>query len=99
MPSGYGRDRQGVPLTVCARCRKIELEPILGQQFLPGGGTLTDFALREDLLDDPPLGFLAVAQYETWNMPVIQPGQQTNFSSLLQVTYRPKPRGRLWKTE
>ena len=58
MPSGYGRDRQGVPLTVCARCRKIELEPIRGQQFLPGGGTLTDFALREDLLDDPALGFL-----------------------------------------
>ena len=32
-------------------------------------------------------------------MPVIQPGQQTDFSSSLQVTYRPKPRGRLWKTE
>lgn len=71
----------------------------VSQQFLPGGGTLTDVGLQADFWTSPRWGFSANAQYETWNMPVIQPGQQTNFSSSLQVTYRPKRWGKLSKID
>jgi len=69
----------------------------VSQQFLPGGGTLTDFGLHGDLWTNLRWGFSANVQYETWTMPVIQPGQQTVFSSSLQVTYRPKPWGKFSK--
>ncbi len=70
----------------------------VSQQFVPGGGTLTDFGLHGDLWTTPRWGFSANVQYETWIFPIIQPGQQTDFSSSLQVTYRPKPWGKLAKT-
>jgi len=63
----------------------------VSQQFLPGGGTLADFGVHGDLWTGPRFGFSANAQFETWTMPSIRPGQQTVFSSSLQVTYQPKP--------
>jgi hypothetical protein len=67
----------------------------VSQQFVPGGGTLTDVGVQGDLWTTPCWGFSANAQYETWTFPVIQPGQQTVFSTSLQVTYRPKTFGKL----
>jgi hypothetical protein len=63
----------------------------VSQQFLPGGGTLTDFGLHGDLWTSLRWGFSANVQYETWTFPIIQPGQQTNFATSLQLTFRPGP--------
>jgi membrane-associated phospholipid phosphatase len=61
----------------------------VSQQFVPGGGTITDFGLQGDVWTTPRWGFSANAQYEAWTFPIIRPGQQAVFSSSLQVTYRP----------
>ena len=62
----------------------------VSQVFLPGGGTLTDLGLHGDLWTSSQLGFSANVQHETWNFPVIRPGQQSDFSASLQVTFWPK---------
>lgn len=61
----------------------------VSQQFLPGGGTITDVGLRGDLWTTTELSFTANVQYETWNFPIIRPGQQTDISASLQVTFWP----------
>lgn len=99
--SWIGRDGQGAQawmnywFTPKNRVQLFFRHLKVSQQFLPGGGTLTDFGLRGDLWTTPHWGFSAIAQYETWNMPVIQPGQQAVFSTSLQVTFRPKLGGLL----
>ena len=61
----------------------------VSQQFLPGGGTLTDVALSGDIWTSPELSFSGNVQFERWNFPVIQPGQQTDISASLQVSFWP----------
>jgi membrane-associated phospholipid phosphatase len=101
--SWIGRDGQGAQAwTNCWFTPKNRLQLYfrhlkVSQQFLPSGGTLTDFGLHGDLWTSPRWGFSANVQYETWIFPIIQPGQRTVFSSSLQVTYRPKPWGKLSK--
>ncbi len=67
----------------------------VSQQFIAGGGTLTDVALNADIWTSPELSFSGNVQYESWNFPVVQPGQQANISASLQVTFWP---GR-WRLE
>ncbi|MGB2677800.1 MAG: capsule assembly Wzi family protein [Candidatus Acidiferrum sp.] len=97
MGSWIGRDGQGVQawsnywfspknrIQVNFRHEKVS------QQFLPGGGTLTDFAIRGDLWTSPRWAISANGQYESWIFPSIQPGRQTNFATSLQLTFRPGP--------
>jgi membrane-associated phospholipid phosphatase len=66
----------------------------VSQEFIPGGGTLTDVGLHGDVWTSSQLSFSGNVQYETWNFPVIRPGQQTDVSASLQVTYWPR-RGKL----
>ncbi len=103
MGSWIGRDGQGAQawtnywFTPKNRLQLYFRHLKVSQQFLPGGGTLTDFGLHGDLWTSLRWGFSANVQYETWTFPIIQPGQQTVFSSSLQVTYRPKPWGKFSK--
>src|SRR5439155_1253708 len=44
----------------------------VSQQFIPGGGTLTDVGVRNDYWLRPNFGLSTWAQYERWLFPVIQ---------------------------
>jgi len=64
----------------------------VSQNFIPGGGTLTDVGLRADWWVRPTIGVTAQVQYENWNFPVLQPGAQRDISSSLQITISPSDR-------
>jgi len=95
--SWIGRDGQGAQawanywftsknrLQVSFRHQKVSQDP----RFVPGGGTITDVGVRGDVWKNRQWGISANAQYEVWTFPVIQAGQQTNFSTSVQVTFRP----------
>jgi hypothetical protein len=61
----------------------------VSQQFVPGGGTVTDVALRGDLLTTSQVGLSTNVQYETWSFPTLRSGQQTDVSASMQVTFWP----------
>ncbi len=44
----------------------------VSQQFIPGGGSLTDVGVRSDYWLRPSIGLSAWVQYERWQFPVIQ---------------------------
>jgi hypothetical protein len=69
----------------------------VSQEFIPGGGTLTDFGARCDYPVRSNLGFSAAIQHERWLFPVIAPGVQKNLSMSLQFTYWPERWGRASK--
>jgi len=95
--SWIGRDGQGAQawanywftsknrLQISYRHQKVSQDP----RFVPGGGTITDVGVRGDMWKNRQWGISAIAQYEVWTFPVIQAGQQTNFSTAVQVTFRP----------
>ena len=93
--SWVGRDGQGAQawtnywLTPKNRIQVNFRHQKVGQDFIPGGGTLTDVGLRVDLWANKNLGISTNMQYETWLFPVILPGQQTNVSAGLQLTFWP----------
>ena len=95
--SWVGRDGQGAQawtnywFTPRTRLQLYFRHLKVSQQFIPGGGTVSDFGVQGDLWTSPRFGFSANAQFETWTIPSIRPGQQSVFSSSLQVTYQPKP--------
>jgi hypothetical protein len=64
----------------------------VSQQFLPGGGTLTDIGLHADVWTSSWLGFSTNVQYETWTFPSIQMGQHRDISGSMQVTFWPNRR-------
>jgi len=61
----------------------------VSQEFIPGGGTLTDVGVRCDYQARSNLGISAAIQHERWLFPVIAQGVQRNLSSSVQLTYWP----------
>ena len=62
----------------------------VSQEFIPGGGTLTDVGVRCDYQVRPSLGLSATVQHERWLFPVIQPGAQNNVAASLQILFQPQ---------
>ena len=60
----------------------------VSQEFIPGGGTLTDVSVRCDYQVRPSLGLSATVQHERWLFPVIQPGPQKNVSASVQILFQ-----------
>jgi membrane-associated phospholipid phosphatase len=60
------------------------------QQFIPGGGTLTDVGARGDYLVRSNLSVSASVQYERWLFPVIQPNAQRNATASVQIKFEPQ---------
>jgi hypothetical protein len=58
-------------------------------QFIPGGGTLTDFGLTADYRFRPKLGLSGWVQYERWLFPVIQANIATNVTAAMEISYEP----------
>jgi hypothetical protein len=69
----------------------------VSQEFVPGGGSLTDVGARCDYQAHSNLGLSAAIQHERWLFPVITPGVQRNLSMSLQLTYWPDSWGRASK--
>jgi hypothetical protein len=62
----------------------------VSQQFIPGGGTLTDVGVRNDYWLRPNLGLSTWAQYERWLFPVIQPNSALNVTVGVEVRFQPQ---------
>jgi hypothetical protein len=62
----------------------------VSQQFIPGGGTLTDVGARGDYWTRFNVGISASVQYEHWTFPVIQPNPATNVTASVQISFEPQ---------
>ncbi len=62
----------------------------VSQQFIPGGGTLTDVGARGDYWLRSNLSLSATVQYERWLFPVIQPGAQRNVTAAVGILFQPQ---------
>jgi len=62
----------------------------VGQQYIPGGGTLTDVGVRGDYWVRSNLSLSASVQYERWLFPVIQPNPSTNVSAAVEISFQPQ---------
>jgi hypothetical protein len=62
----------------------------VSQQFIPGGGSLTDFGVRGDYWFQRAVGFSASVQYERWLFPVIQPTPETDVSASIGLQFQPQ---------
>ena len=62
----------------------------VSQEFIPGGGTLTDVGVRGDYWVRSNLSLSASVQYERWLFPIIQPNAATNVSATVEVSFQPQ---------
>jgi len=62
----------------------------VSQQFIPNGGTLTDFGVKTDYWFRASLGLSAWVQHERWLFPVIQPNASRNVTAAVEVLFEPK---------
>lgn len=62
----------------------------MSNQFIAGGGSLTDFAIRGDFWTHSGIGISGWVQHERWLFPVIQPNESRNVSVALQISFEPQ---------
>lgn len=62
----------------------------VSQQFIPGGGTLTDVGIRGDYWTRSNIGISGWIQHERWLFPVIQPNQASNVTAAVQISFEPQ---------
>jgi membrane-associated phospholipid phosphatase len=61
----------------------------VSREFIPDGGTLTDFGLSTDFWVRSNLGLSASVQHERWLFPVIQPNVSRNVTASVQILFAP----------
>ena len=59
-------------------------------QFIPSGGTLTDFGVSSDYWVRSNLGLSAWVQQERWLFPVIQPNIAKNVTAGVEILFEPR---------
>ncbi len=62
----------------------------VSQQFIPGGGTLTDIGVRNDYWLRPTIGLSTTVQVERWLFPIIQPSASKNVSATVEIQFQPQ---------
>jgi hypothetical protein len=62
----------------------------VSQQFMPGGGTLSDFGVRNDYRLLPDLGISVSLQYERWLVPVLQADSRRNVTTAVELQFQPQ---------
>lgn len=62
----------------------------VSQQFIPGGGTLTDVGIRADYWTRSNIGISGWVQHERWLFPVIQPNESSNVTAAIQISFEPQ---------
>jgi hypothetical protein len=94
--SWIGRDGQGAQawtnywFTPRTRLQFNFRHEKVSQQFVPGGGTLTDAGAKADYWLSQSVGLSTSVQYEKWLFPVIQPGPQTDVSVSIGIQIQPQ---------
>jgi membrane-associated phospholipid phosphatase len=61
----------------------------VSQQFVPGGGSLTDFGVRSDFSLRPSVSVTVSLQRERWLFPILRPGVTHDFSSSIGIVFEP----------
>jgi len=56
----------------------------------PGGGTLTDFGVRNDYWLRPTVGLSTTVQVERWLFPIILPNASKNVSATVEIQFQPQ---------
>ena len=69
--------------------RQLVADPV--DTAIPQGGTRTDANMRAEFWAGSTVSVAAMVQYETWNYPVIALTRQSNVTSLIQLSFWPKP--------
>ncbi len=62
----------------------------VSQEFLPGGGSLTDVGARGDFWFGNGVGITTSVQYERWLYPSIQPGPVRNVTTSVEIQFQPQ---------
>lgn len=62
----------------------------VSQEFITGGGTLTDVGVGNDFWLRPTLGLSVSVQYEQWLFPVIQPNSSRNITASVGLQFQPQ---------
>ena len=62
----------------------------VSQQFIPGGGSLTDVGVRGDYWLRPSVGVSAWFQYERWMFPIIQPNSARDATAAVEIQFQPQ---------
>jgi len=62
----------------------------VSQQFVPGGGSITDVGVRADLYLSGGMALTSSVQYERWLFPLIQPGAVRNVTASVQIQLQPQ---------
>jgi hypothetical protein len=61
----------------------------VSQQFIPGGGSLTDAGVRTDYSLRSNLSLSVSVQHERWLFPVIQPNVSRNVTATVEIMFEP----------
>jgi hypothetical protein len=94
--SWIGRDGQGAQawgtywLNAHSRLQTTFRHEKISQQYIPGGGTLSDFGVGGDVQMRRDLSLSIRVQHERWFIPVIRPAPTDNTSSSLQILFSPE---------
>lgn len=62
----------------------------VSQDFVPGGGTVTDATINTAYWVRPEWGISGMLQWERWNFPILAAAEQTNVTTSVQITFRPR---------
>jgi hypothetical protein len=71
----------------------------VSQQFIPGGGSLTDAGVRTDYSLRSNLSLSVSVQHERWLFPVIQPNATHNVTASVGIVFEPQKIFRLSQAE
>jgi hypothetical protein len=61
----------------------------VSQEFIPGGGSLTDFGVGSDYSVRQDLSLSVSVQHERWLFPSIQPNVSRNVAATVQILFEP----------
>jgi hypothetical protein len=62
----------------------------VSQEYIPGGGTLTDIGVRGDYWVRSNLSLSASVQHERWLFPVIQAEPERNVTTFVEIQFEPQ---------
>ena len=94
--SWIGRDGQGAQawssywFTPKSRIQVNFRHEKVSQQFIPGGGSLTDVGAQGNYVLHKTLDLSISVQYERWLFPTIQPGPERNFTTSVGIRFQPQ---------
>jgi len=62
----------------------------VSQEFISGGGSLTDAGVRADYSLRPNLSLSVSVQHERWLFPLIQPNEARNVTASVGISFEPQ---------